>query len=323
MRLGPLVLPALIALAAPPPAYAQVLRAPTVTTIHQPGLSIDISTSTRPTAQPDDVVTRLMSFDRNNDGRIEKAELAERMYTVMDRGDANRDGCLDRSEIETLANAKQAAPVIRGFGHGNYVIDPVAAVSSRRHLENAIDDLRLDAERKASALGIVTAFSQTLDANAQSALLDTLTPILTPDQLTTFTRALEQERRTNGATFVTRVNTSTDQQGNGVKSISGVVTMAMAERSIASFRLAPEANGRAIAALKEYRSRLRPNETDRVELGRQLTSVLTSEETEDFLAAAARQPVTEANSFFFAKHVTGMEDAIQDATALRLVIKKR
>ena len=52
-----------------------------------------------------------------------------------------------------------------------------------------------------------------------------------------------------------------------------------------------------MAALKHYRSRLRPNETDRVELGRQLASVLTKEESENFLAAIARQPVAAAGGF--------------------------
>ena len=293
MRLGPLVLPALIALVAPPPTHAQV-PARSVETIHGVGFSIDISASARPTAQPDDVVARLMSFDRNNDGKIEKAELAERMYTVMDRGDANRDGCLDRSELQTLAHAKPAAPVVRGFGHGNYVVGPNAEVSSRLHLEGAIDDLRLETARKASALGIVTSFSQALDAGAQAELLDVLKEILTPEQLTTFTKALEQERRLGAQRVVTDVVTKTGQEARIVRFGSAAIS----ERSVATFKLAPEANGRAMAALKQYRSRLRPNETDRVELGRQLASVLTEEESEDFLAAIARQPVAEAGGFF-------------------------
>jgi hypothetical protein len=292
MRLGPLVLPALIALVAPAQTHAQV-PARSVETIHGGGFSIDISASARPTAQPDDVVARLMSFDRNNDGKIEKAELAERMYTVMDRGDANRDGCLDRSELQTLAHAKPAAPVVRGFGHGSYVVGPNAEVSSRLHLEGAIDDLRLEAARKATALGIVTTFSQALDTNAQAELLDVLKEILTPEQLTTFTRTLEQERRM-GAQRVVSFVTSPDQPAKIVRFGS----LALSERSVATFKLGPEANGRAIEALKQYRSRLRPNETDRVELGRQLASVLTEEESEDFLAAIARQPVAEAGGFF-------------------------
>lgn len=312
MRLGPLVLPALIALAAPPQSHAQA-PARTVETVHGVGFAIDIGTSARPAAQPDDVVARLMSFDRNNDGKIEKAELAERMYTVMDRGDANRDGCLDRSELLTMANATPAAPVVRGFGHGNYVVGPAAEVSSRQHLEGALDDLRLESSRKATALGIVTTFSQALDAGAQAELLDALKEILTPEQLATFTKGLEQERRTGAQAraVVTRMNT--DEQVKTVRFIA----LATSERSVATFRLAPEANGRAMAALKQYRSRLRPNETDRVELGRQLASVLTEDESADFVAAIARQPVAEAGGFFAMTKVDSLGGAVQG-----LVIKR-
>ena len=86
---------------------------------------------------------------------------------------------------------------------------------------------------------------------------------------------------------------SIDQQVKTVRFGS----LAMSERSVATFRLTPEANGRAMAALKHYRSRLRPNETDRVELSRQLASVLTREESENFVAAIARQPVRAAGDF--------------------------
>jgi hypothetical protein len=294
MRLGPLVLPALIALVAPPQTHAQV-PAPSGRAIHLVDLPID--EAARPGAVANDVVTRLMSFDRNNDGKIEKAELAERMYTVMDRGDANGDGCLDRTELLSLARAKPAAAVVRGFGHGNYVVGPDIEVSSRRHLEGALDDLRLGAARKEPALAIVTTFSQALDAEAQVELLDVMKAILNPEQLTTFTRALEQERRMGAHTVVTRMGT--DQEAKTVR----IISRATGERSVAMFKLAPEANGRAMAALKQYRSRLRPDETHRVELGRQLASVLTKEESEDFLAAIARQPVAEAGGFLAMKQV--------------------
>ena len=81
------------------------------------------------------------------------------MYTVMDRGDTNGDGCLDRSELLTLAKARPAQTAVRGFGHGSYQIGPDTEVSSRRHLEGAIDDLGLETPRKEPALAIVTTFS--------------------------------------------------------------------------------------------------------------------------------------------------------------------
>src|SRR5262245_10194956 len=239
MRLGPLVLLALIALVAPSETHAQVPAQPVQPV---PRVVFPIDGPARSAARPNDVVARLMSFDRNNNGTIEKDELAERMYTVMDRGDANGDGCLDRSELLALATTKPAAAVVRGFGHGSYMVGPDTEVSSRQHLEGALDDLRLEAARKAPALAIVTTFSQGLDAHAQAEPLDVMKALLTPEQLTAFTKTLEQERnlRTQG------VVTSSDQQSKTVK----FSPLAATEFSVATFRLAPEANGRAMAALK-------------------------------------------------------------------------
>ena len=50
-----------------------------------------------------DLVDRLMSFDANQDGRITKDELPERMQNLVDEGDTNHDGALDKAEIEALA----------------------------------------------------------------------------------------------------------------------------------------------------------------------------------------------------------------------------
>src|SRR5262249_8203431 len=44
----------------------------------------------------DQVVERIMSFDKNKDGKITKDELPERMQFLIERGDANKDGALDK-----------------------------------------------------------------------------------------------------------------------------------------------------------------------------------------------------------------------------------
>ena len=46
---------------------------------------------------------RIMEHDKNADGKISASELPERMAGLMDRGDKNKDGFLEKSEIETLS----------------------------------------------------------------------------------------------------------------------------------------------------------------------------------------------------------------------------
>ncbi len=51
----------------------------------------------------DDIVERIMSFDKNKDGKITKDELPERMQYLIEKGDTNKDGALDKEEIKKLA----------------------------------------------------------------------------------------------------------------------------------------------------------------------------------------------------------------------------
>jgi hypothetical protein len=307
MRLGSLVLLALIALVAPSRTYAQTPASPStdprLTVLRQIGTitaGFPLTEPVRSTARPDDVVARLMSFDQNSDGKVQKAELAERMYAVMDRGDTDGDGALDRTELLTLATARPAEAAVRGFGHGRSPMGLDVDVSSRRHLEGAIDDLRLEAERKDPALAIVRSFNDTREAEAEAQLLEVMRGVLSPEQLTTFTAALERQGRGGVQTVMRSVAANGSPQR-----IFQAVAISDVGRRVAMFRLQPEANRRAVAALEHYRSRLRLNEADRAELGGQLASVLTTEESENFLAAIARQPVVAANGFTVERKIVG------------------
>jgi hypothetical protein len=44
-----------------------------------------------------------MTFDRNKDGKLTKKELPQRMHHLIDLGDTNKDGVLDRDELKKLA----------------------------------------------------------------------------------------------------------------------------------------------------------------------------------------------------------------------------
>jgi hypothetical protein len=51
----------------------------------------------------DDLVERVMAFDKNKDGKVTKDELPERMHYLFELGDTNKDGALDREELQRLA----------------------------------------------------------------------------------------------------------------------------------------------------------------------------------------------------------------------------
>jgi Ca2+-binding EF-hand superfamily protein len=56
----------------------------------------------------DDIVARMMQFDKNADGKLSKDELPERMAGMMERGDVDKDGFLTRDELVKLAQAQAA-----------------------------------------------------------------------------------------------------------------------------------------------------------------------------------------------------------------------
>jgi hypothetical protein len=66
----------------------------------------------------DEMVTRLMAFDKNADGKLTKEELNDaRLTALFDRADANKDGSVTKDELTTLLT-KEAAAVGTGGGPG-------------------------------------------------------------------------------------------------------------------------------------------------------------------------------------------------------------
>ena len=59
-------------------------------------------------ATADELTDTLMGFDRNNDGRLERAEVPERFQGLFDRADGNKDGQLTRDELKQSATASAA-----------------------------------------------------------------------------------------------------------------------------------------------------------------------------------------------------------------------
>lgn len=65
------------------------------------------------------MMDRIMSQDKNQDGKLSKDEVDERMLPMFDRLDANSDGSIDKSEIEAAAARMGGGRGGRGGPSGN------------------------------------------------------------------------------------------------------------------------------------------------------------------------------------------------------------
>lgn len=65
---------------------------------------------------PDEMVATLMAFDKNQDGKLTKTEVPERMQGMFDRIDANHDGVLTPDEIRAAAAAQSQPTANRPAG---------------------------------------------------------------------------------------------------------------------------------------------------------------------------------------------------------------
>jgi hypothetical protein len=162
----------------------------------------------------DDIIERIMAFDRNKDGKVTRDELPERMHHLIELGDTNKDGALDRDEIRKLATRLAATP--GGFGRGPVRVktgpgpgpgapggfgvggalrfgpDPV---------EGVVEDLKLSGEKKEQAMAAVKAHQENvrkLMDQARAELLGKMKAILSEEEFTDFRAALDRPR---GRTF--------------------------------------------------------------------------------------------------------------------------
>ena len=297
-----LVLMAIAAMAAPQMASAQA-----VTPFKQLGQPAIFGSTVDPPTSPAIVIARLMTFDRDNDGRLVKSELPERMQNLL-AGDSSGDQALDRDEILAMARPAPPAPVaaatvtgFRGGGGGSYTFGDQVSLSTRSHVEGALDDLKLTSIQQQQALAIVRPFMDRLEADAEAVLVRELEDLVGENQLRNFTAMLERQMSgSNGLMVVRRADGSTVKM-NAPRFGPDLAQM------INGFGLPPERTSLALAALDGFKVRIRPADRDRAVLLRQLKDVLSDEERENFDAALQRRPLVKANAMFAgASFVTGV-----------------
>jgi hypothetical protein len=170
----------------------------------------------------EDVVERIMAFDKNKDGKVTRDELPERMHHLIALGDTNKDGGLDRDEIKKLATTLASAPEgpggVRaitidradtrgGFGGGQvrvgfrHEIRGPGFGPGPGAVEGVVDDLKLSGKKKDEALAAVKAHQEQvrkLMDQARAELLQKMKEILSAEEWQDFKAALDRPR---GATF--------------------------------------------------------------------------------------------------------------------------
>jgi Ca2+-binding EF-hand superfamily protein len=110
-------------------------------------------------ADPEQMVKTLMAFDRNQDGKLAKDEVPERMQGIFARADANHDGLLTEDEIRKASAtqaSRQGGPG-RGPEGGMRRMDPVTAALDADH------DGVISAEELRNAPGALKALDKNSD----------------------------------------------------------------------------------------------------------------------------------------------------------------
>jgi hypothetical protein len=166
----------------------------------------------------DDVVERIMSFDKNKDAKVTKDELPERMHYLIEQGDSNKDGALDRDEIGKLA-AKLGPAAPAKFAE-RYMVGPAPAgfvppaserlvferlgivrdSLGRDVVEGIVKDLNLSGKKKEQAMAAAKAHKENVRKLMEEARADVLAKmkeILSPEEFKEFqaTLAIPPRRR--------------------------------------------------------------------------------------------------------------------------------
>lgn len=72
-----------------------------------------------PSVAGGDLVTRMMEFDKDKDGKLTKSEVTDsRLQRLFARADANNDGTVTRDELASMAAKEESNSRGRSFGFG-------------------------------------------------------------------------------------------------------------------------------------------------------------------------------------------------------------
>ncbi|MCI0457505.1 MAG: EF-hand domain-containing protein [Gemmataceae bacterium] len=148
------------------------------------------------------MVERILTFDKDKDGKITADELPERMQHLIAMGDTNKDGVLNRDEVSKLATTLDAlagiglggGPGFKGKGKGKGFDGIFAGPESSA--QRALDDLNLSEPMRKKAAGVIRAHEEKvrkLQDQAREELLGQMKEILSEGDFSSFKTALERQ----------------------------------------------------------------------------------------------------------------------------------
>jgi len=289
MRRHSLLLLTILALCVTAPIKAQLVNA--------------VTAAPEPQATPDSVVARLMTFDRNHDGLVARAELPERMLGLLTRGDVSKDGALDATEVRRLAVAPAPPVVARGLQPGQYGFGEDTGFDTRLHIDGAIEDLRLASATRDQALAIGRKFADAVNEQAKADLMATLEGLLNAQQLMQVRAVIDRGVRAlqfsqPSAAVVLRPGPDVNDLHNMVP--VRIIAGPDLARIVQTFNLMTDQKKEALAAVEQFKSHKTLNDADRTALLQQLGSLLDHQQRDDLRAALERRPIVKQSPAFFA-----------------------
>lgn len=232
------------------------------------------------------MVARVLERDRNQDGAVDREELAERMHGLFERGDSNLDGRLETAELRQLT---LAPPVIesRGFVRGSYgffddLDGSISLFSPAGRIEAALDDLKLPPEVRARASAAALAYV----AGQRSLTLETLAAALG--------ETLSPAQMTRAAAIIGEKKDMAAAPGTPARTWQSLVQSLEAQLRgfIETTSLTIEQRRDASAVLAQFRKDTVLNDARQHELTAALAGILDDEDRENLRASLGRRMVT-------------------------------
>jgi hypothetical protein len=145
-----------------------------------------------PAITVEQIVERIMAHDRNNDGKITMDELPERMQHLIAMGDTNKDGALDKEEVQKLASTLESFLGIAGPGDGpkgGPGKGPPGKGGPGGPLMRTLDDLNLTGTTRDKASSLIRAHQdkvRRLEEMARTELLVRMKDVLNEEDFKAF-----------------------------------------------------------------------------------------------------------------------------------------